>query len=70
MKFSKFIDILAAHGFSLHRHGATSHRLYRGEVNGEVKFVTVAVHRMSDEIKPKTLSAMIRQSGLDKKLFR
>jgi predicted RNA binding protein YcfA (HicA-like mRNA interferase family) len=32
--------------------------------------VTVAVHDMGNEIKPGTLNAMIRQSGLPKKLFR
>ncbi|WP_201781268.1 type II toxin-antitoxin system HicA family toxin [Sphingomonas sp. Leaf357] len=41
-----------------------------GVVGGDVKFVTVAAHRMSDDIKRGTLSSMIRQSGLPKGLFR
>ncbi|MGA9826644.1 MAG: type II toxin-antitoxin system HicA family toxin [Methylocystis sp.] len=32
--------------------------------------VTVAAHSYSDEIKPGTLAAMIRQSGLPRNLFR
>lgn len=70
MKFSRFIEIIRANGFDLHRHGSGSHAIYRAEINNEVKYVTVAAHRMSDEIKPGTLSTMIRQSGLPKNLFR
>lgn len=68
--FDRFIAIIEAHGFSLHRHDGGSHRHYRGTVNGEVRLVTVAAHRLSDDIKPGTLNAMIRQSGLPKALFR
>jgi hypothetical protein len=53
----------------LHRHGASSHRRYRGVVAGEVRFVDVAFHSISDEARPGTLGAMIRQSGLPKRLF-
>jgi predicted RNA binding protein YcfA (HicA-like mRNA interferase family) len=70
VKFSRFIDILRAHGFELHRQGAWSHVIYRGVINGDVKLVTIAAHRMSDDIKPGTLAAMIRQSGLSKGVFR
>lgn len=70
MKFRDFIDIIEENGFELHRHGATSHRRYRGTVNGQVHYVDVAAHRLSDDILPKTLASMIRQSGLSKKLFR
>jgi hypothetical protein len=41
---------LLAHGFLLHRHDGTSHRRYRGVVNGKVMFVDVAVHNLSDDI--------------------
>jgi predicted RNA binding protein YcfA (HicA-like mRNA interferase family) len=68
--FRDFIAILTANGFSLHRHGATAHAVYRGVVDGQVQVVVVASHRMSDDIKPGTLSAMIRQSGLPKSAFR
>lgn len=70
MKFSRFIDIIRAHGFDLHRQGSGSHVIYRGVVNGDVKLVTIAAHRLSDDIKPGTLAAMIRQSGLPKGVFR
>jgi hypothetical protein len=33
-------------------------------------FVDVAAHNLSDEIRPGTLNAMIRQSGLPKSAFR
>ncbi|HEX8665738.1 MAG TPA: type II toxin-antitoxin system HicA family toxin [Beijerinckiaceae bacterium] len=62
--------IIEAHGFILHRHDGSSHRQYRGIVQGEVRYVTVAYHSAGDEILPDTLSSMIRQSGLSKKLFR
>lgn len=70
MKFSRFIEIIRANGFELHRQGSGSHAIYRGVVGGDVKLVTVAAHRMSDEIKPGTLAAMVRQSGLPKGIFR
>ena len=54
----------------MHRHDGGSHRQYRGEIGGKVMLVTVAVHRMSEDIKPGTLNSMIRQSGLPKALFR
>ncbi|MFM8471474.1 MAG: type II toxin-antitoxin system HicA family toxin [Limisphaerales bacterium] len=70
MKFSRFVEIIREHGFDVHRQGAGSHVIYRGVVGGKVCLVTVAAHKMSDEIKPGTLAAMIRQSGLSKRLFR
>jgi predicted RNA binding protein YcfA (HicA-like mRNA interferase family) len=69
MKFRDLIRILEDHGFELARQRG-SHRTYRGEVDGRLRIVVVACHRESDEIKPGTLSSMIRQSGLPKKLFR
>jgi predicted RNA binding protein YcfA (HicA-like mRNA interferase family) len=53
----------------LHRHGATSHRRYRGTVDGIVRLVDVAFHNINDVIAPGTLQSMIRQSGLPKSLF-
>ena len=70
MKFAAFIGALSANGFVLHRQGSGSHAIYRGAVGGEVRLVTVAAHRMGDDIKPGTLAAMIRQSGLPKSTFR
>lgn len=68
--FGEFIDIITAHGFVLHRQGATSHRRYRGVVEGQVRFVDIAVHSLHDDIRPGTLKSMIRQSGLSPDLFR
>jgi predicted RNA binding protein YcfA (HicA-like mRNA interferase family) len=68
--FGVFVAILKSYQFQEIRHGATSHRRYRGVVAGEVRLVDVAGHSMHDDIAPGTLNSMIRQSGLPKKLFR
>jgi predicted RNA binding protein YcfA (HicA-like mRNA interferase family) len=69
MKFRDLIRILEAHGFVLDRQRG-SHRTYKGLVAGKMRVVTVACHRESDEVKRGTLSSMMRQSGLPKRLFR
>jgi predicted RNA binding protein YcfA (HicA-like mRNA interferase family) len=69
MKFRDLIRILEDHGFQLARQRG-SHRTYMGRIDGQVRIVLVACHRESDDVKPGTLSSMIRQSGLPKKLFR
>jgi len=70
VKFGRFLEIIKAEGFVFHRQGSGSHAIYRRELDGDVRLVTVAAHRMSDEIKPATLASMIRQTGLPKELFR
>jgi predicted RNA binding protein YcfA (HicA-like mRNA interferase family) len=67
--FGEFVEIISAHGFVLHRQGATSHRRYRAEINGVVYYVDVAGSG-NERIKPGTLKSMIRQSGLPAHLFR
>ncbi|MGC2411802.1 MAG: type II toxin-antitoxin system HicA family toxin [Stellaceae bacterium] len=69
MNFRDFIQIIEAVGFELKR-TENSHRRYEGTVGGEIHLVTVAYHRIGDEILPKTFASMIRQSGLPKRLFR
>ena len=69
LNFREFIEILKAHGFELARQ-ESSHRRYKGSIGCETKYVTVAYHSISDDILPKTLASMIRQSGLPKRLFR
>jgi predicted RNA binding protein YcfA (HicA-like mRNA interferase family) len=69
MKFRDLIRILEEHGFELVRQRG-SHRTYKGIVGGQPRVVVVACHRETDDIRPGTLSAMIRQSGLPKTLFR
>lgn len=68
--FREFLAILDEHEFVLHRHEGGSHRRYRGEIGGEIRFVDVAYHNINDEILPNALASMIRQSGLPKRLFR
>jgi predicted RNA binding protein YcfA (HicA-like mRNA interferase family) len=69
MKLRDLVRILGDHGFELARQRG-SHRTYKGIVEGQSRVVVVACHRESDDIRPGTLSSMIRQSGLPKKLFR
>lgn len=69
MKFRQFVRILHEHGFQVVRQKG-SHRTYRGTVDGKIRQVQVAVHRDSDDVKPGTLSSMIRQSALPKHTFR
>jgi len=69
VNYTDFLDILLAHGFACKRQRG-SHRIYEGFAGGRRQVVTVAYHRIGDEILPKTFKSMIRQSGLDPKLFR
>lgn len=68
-KFNQFIKLLEQHGFVLDRESGNA-RIYKGVVDGKVNLVSIHYHRGSDDIKPGTLSAMIRQAGLPKNLFR
>ncbi|HMA70752.1 MAG TPA: type II toxin-antitoxin system HicA family toxin [Xanthobacteraceae bacterium] len=68
--FLEFIKIIEAHGFKLDRQRSTSHRQYVGSVGGMRRIVTVAFHSPTESIRPGTLKAMIRQSGLPQSLFR
>jgi predicted RNA binding protein YcfA (HicA-like mRNA interferase family) len=70
MKFRHFIRILESHGFALARQSGSSHRIYKGQVGGRTRLVVVACHSENDDIKPGTLSSMIRQSGLPTRTFR
>lgn len=69
MNYREVIRLLVDHGFALERQRG-SHRIYRGMAGGISRLVVVAPHRESDDIKPKTLASIIRQSGLPKDLFR
>jgi predicted RNA binding protein YcfA (HicA-like mRNA interferase family) len=63
VKFRDVIRVIEANGFVLSRHHGTSHRQYRGNIRGQVRYVTIACHSFGDDVKPKTLSSIIRQSG-------
>jgi predicted RNA binding protein YcfA (HicA-like mRNA interferase family) len=69
VKYRDFRKILNAEGFSQVRQKG-SHRLFAGEVNGRRHLVTVARHSWNDDIHPKTLKSMVRQSGLPAAKFR
>ncbi len=69
MNFRAFIRILRANGFTEVRVKGDHHQ-FEGYVGGKRKMVTVAYSRSGDDIMKKNLGSMIRQSGLDKKLFR
>jgi predicted RNA binding protein YcfA (HicA-like mRNA interferase family) len=64
--FREFIEIIERHKFFLERQEG-SHRQYKDAAGNRV---TVAYHKLTDEIVPDTLRSMIRQSGLPKSLFR
>lgn len=69
MKFRDFIPILEANGFSLDRE-KKPHRHYKGVVDGKTRLVTVDYSQLGEDISPRNLASMIRQSGLPKKKFR
>lgn len=69
MKYRDFVRVLKDHGFVQVRQ-AGSHRTFDGIVNGRRMVVTVAYHGEGDDILPRNLASMIRQSGLPKHLFR
>jgi predicted RNA binding protein YcfA (HicA-like mRNA interferase family) len=70
MKFRDFIRILVRNGFALERQSGSSHRVYKGYIDRRTRLVVVACHSENDDIKSGTLSSMIRQSGLAKRMFR
>ncbi|WP_420822834.1 type II toxin-antitoxin system HicA family toxin [Allostella humosa] len=60
--------MLLAHGFVLVRQKG-SHRQYRAEIKGALRLVTLSCAD-NDEPAPGTLAAIVRQSALDRALFR
>ena len=69
MKYRDFVSILKEHGFELDRERAT-HKQFKGVVAGQTRLVTVDYDQPGNDISPRNLASMIRQSGLPKKLFR
>ena len=68
MKVRDAIKCLERNGFRFDRQRG-SHRQYEGFVAGRRRIVTVSGHD-NDDVISQTLAAMIRQSGLPKKVFR
>lgn len=69
MKYRSVESLLVEHGFQLIRQQG-SHRHYQGFINGQRQLVTLAYHSRNDDVLPKTLASIIRQSGLPKRLFK
>jgi predicted RNA binding protein YcfA (HicA-like mRNA interferase family) len=69
VKYREIILILETHGFVLER-SRGSHKHYVGYVKGQRKLVTADFSQLGEDILPRNLQSMIRQSGLPKKLFR
>ena len=43
---------------------------FSAKINGKNRKVTLAYSRENEDVKPGVLSSIIRQSGLDRKLFK
>lgn len=69
MKYRDFVRIIEAHGFAFDRQRG-SHRQFKGTIAGRVELVTVDFSQPGQDISPRNLASMIRQSCLPKKLFR
>lgn len=69
MKYRDIVRLLRDHGFELLRQDG-SHRQYEGQVGGRRRLVTVAFHSANDDVAPKTLGSIIRQSSLPRAAFR
>ncbi len=69
MKYRDVEKLLLAHRFELIRQQG-SHRHFQGFVDGKRCIVTLAYHSRNDDVLPKTLASIIRQSGLSKRLFK
>jgi predicted RNA binding protein YcfA (HicA-like mRNA interferase family) len=69
LKFRDFIKIIEANGFAFARFKDT-HHFYRGIVDGRLETVNCDYNHLGDDIPPRNLASMIRQSKLPKRLFR
>jgi predicted RNA binding protein YcfA (HicA-like mRNA interferase family) len=69
VNYRRVLKILHDHGFALARTKG-SHRTFKARINGVTRIVSVAYHRESEDVRPKTLASIIRQSGLGKKVFQ
>lgn len=69
MKYRDIVRILLGHGFVLKRQDG-SHRQLEGWVGGKRQLVTVAFHGTNEDVMPRTLASIIRQSGLPRSAFR
>ncbi len=69
MNYKEVERVLIQNGFTLERQTG-SHRQYTATINGQRRVVTLSYHRVKDDVPSGTLGSIIRQSKLEKKLFR
>lgn len=69
MKYREIVRVLLDHGFALKRQDG-SHKQFEGLVKGKRHLVTIAFHGSNDDVLPRTLASIIRQSGLSRGAFR
>ena len=70
MTYRQVIALLEENGFRFERHGKGSHRVYQAHHSGKRWSVILSFSRPGEDVKPGTLSAIIRQSGLPRGVFR
>jgi predicted RNA binding protein YcfA (HicA-like mRNA interferase family) len=69
LKYRDFVRILEDHGFVCVRIRG-SHRQYKAVINGRTQLVTVDFDQPGQDIMINNFKSMVRQSGLDKQLFK
>ncbi len=69
MNYLEVERILLRNGFEK-KQGKSGHRKFIGIVNGQRRVVPVPFHGKGKDVKPGVLSSIIRQSGLDRDLFK
>lgn len=70
MKIRDFLPILIDEGFKECRPPRGTHHYFEAVIGGVRRLVTVDYAQMGQDIKPRNLASMIKQSGLPKKRFR
>lgn len=63
--FKEVEKFLFSYNFQ-YKYSNGSHRYYYGSINKSIKIVTVPFHGKNKSIKPKTMSSIIKQSGIKK----
>lgn len=71
MKFRDLDRVLRENGFAVSAgRGKGSHRFYEKHVGDQTYAFSIPFHGSNADLKPGTLSSIIRRSGLDRRLFR
>lgn len=69
LTFREVLKILKDNGFEEVRCKG-SHGRFEATVDGKLRKVTVQINKPKSEVKKNTLASIIRQSGLEKDLFK